>query len=59
MLPAPQLACGLATGPLLAGDVLAQPITVHNGMIWLPDQPGLGVRLAEHQLARYAGAWRY
>ncbi len=57
-LPAPPPACGLATGTLLAGDLLVQPVIIRNGAIRLPVQPGLGVRLDERQLARYAGEWR-
>jgi L-Ala-D/L-Glu epimerase len=56
-LPTP-LACGLATGPLLVGDLLAQPIVVRNGALYVPDHPGLGVRIDERQLALYAGGWQ-
>lgn len=57
-LPMPRLACGLATGVLLAADLLPHPIVVRNGAIQLPDQPGLGVRIDDLQIARYAGRWR-
>jgi o-succinylbenzoate synthase len=56
-LPMPSLACGLATGALLAADLLSQPIIVRNGAIQLPDEPGLGVHIDERQARRYAGRW--
>jgi o-succinylbenzoate synthase len=56
-LPMP-LACGLATGPLLVGDLLVQPIVVRNGALYVPDQPGLGVRIDERQVALYASGWQ-
>jgi o-succinylbenzoate synthase len=56
-LPAPPLACGLATGPLLAADLLAAPLVAHAGAMALPDAPGLGVALDERQIARYGGGW--
>ncbi|MEP7190466.1 MAG: enolase C-terminal domain-like protein, partial [Roseiflexaceae bacterium] len=56
-LPMP-LACGLATGPLLVGDLLTQPIVVRNGALYVPDQPGLGVRIDERQVALYASGWQ-
>ena len=56
-LPMP-LACGLATGTLLVGDLLVQPIVVRNGAIQLLDQPGLGVYLDQRQVALYASGWQ-
>jgi o-succinylbenzoate synthase len=56
-LPTP-LACGLATGPLLVGDLLAQPMIVRNGALYVPDQPGLGVCIDERQVALYASGWQ-
>jgi o-succinylbenzoate synthase len=56
-LPTP-LACGLATGPLLVGDLLAQPMVVRNGALYVPDQPGLGVCIDERQMALYASGWQ-
>ncbi|MEO7908202.1 MAG: enolase C-terminal domain-like protein [Roseiflexaceae bacterium] len=56
-LPTP-LACGLATGPLLVGDLLIQPIVVRNGALYLADQPGLGVHIDERQVALYASGWQ-
>ena len=56
-LPTP-LACGLATGTLLVGDLLVQPIVVRNGALCVPDQPGLGVSIDERQVALYASGWQ-
>jgi len=56
-LPMP-LACGLATGPLLVGDLLIQPIVVRNGALYVPEQPGLGVYIDERQVALYASGWQ-
>jgi len=56
-LPTP-LACGLATGTLLASDLLTQPIVVRNGALHIPDQPGLGVCIDERQVALYASGWQ-
>ncbi|MEK6688536.1 MAG: O-succinylbenzoate synthase, partial [Gemmatimonadota bacterium] len=46
-------ACGLATGSLLAADIIAQPLAVEGGLMPLPERPGLGVELDERALARY------
>jgi L-alanine-DL-glutamate epimerase-like enolase superfamily enzyme len=56
-LPTP-LACGLATSQLLVGDLLVQPMIVRNGALHVPDQPGLGVRIDERQVALYASGWQ-
>jgi L-Ala-D/L-Glu epimerase len=56
-LPTP-LACGLATGTLLVGDLLVQPIVVRNGALYVPEQPGLGVSIDERQVALYASGWQ-
>jgi o-succinylbenzoate synthase len=56
-LPTP-LACGLATGMLLVGDLLVQPIVIRNGAMQLPNQPGLGLAVDERQLALYASGWQ-
>lgn len=53
-LPRPIPACGLATGPLLASDLLMEPLLVRDGEMTLPAGPGLGVMLDKEQLARYA-----
>ena len=52
-LPSPTLACGLATGDLLATDLLASPLAIHDGRMRRPDTPGLGVRLDETMLERF------
>jgi o-succinylbenzoate synthase len=57
-LPDPPLACGLATGALLAGELIAKPLAIDESMMFLPNAPGLGVALNQRQLARYAGAWQ-
>ena len=51
-LPSPAPACGLATGDLLATDLLASPLPVRDGHMRLPETPGLGVRLDEEALKR-------
>ncbi|HJZ49046.1 MAG TPA: o-succinylbenzoate synthase [Roseiflexaceae bacterium] len=56
-LPTPR-ACGLATGALLVGDLLVQPVVVRNGAMQLPDHVGLGVHIDERQLALYASGWQ-
>ena len=53
-LPAPARACGLATGGLLATDLLATPLTARDGRMQRPDGYGLGVRLDEQAVQRYA-----
>jgi len=52
-LPAPVRACGLATAGLLATDLLATPLSV-GGRMQRPDGYGLGVRLDEQAVQRYA-----
>lgn len=58
ILSPPVPACGLATGPLLAADLLSEPLRAAGGMMRPPDGPGLGVALDEAQLGRFAGPWR-
>ena len=53
-LPSKGPACGLATGSLLAGDLVAQPLLVRDGRMPIPAGPGIGVELDEAKLARYA-----
>ena len=53
-LPAPVRACGLATGRLLATDLLETTLTVRGGCMQRPDGHGLGVRLDEEAVQRYA-----
>jgi o-succinylbenzoate synthase len=57
-LPPGGPACGLATGYLLAADLLARPLAIRRGRMELPDGPGLGVGLDESELARYGGIAR-
>jgi O-succinylbenzoate synthase len=42
-LPDPVRHCGLATAPLLAGDLVGEPLVPMRGFLRLPDAPGLGV----------------
>ena len=53
-LPSGARACGLATGSLLAGDLIRDPPAAHSGQMLLPDHPGLGVELDEKLLAQFA-----
>ncbi len=57
-LPEGSPACGLATGSLLADDLIVRPLAVRDGSMLLPDGPGLGVELDEAKLARYGGVTR-
>lgn len=58
LLPEPRPACGLATLPLLAGDVGRGCPAPKAGALALPDVPGLGVDLDEDALDRFAtGPW--
>ena len=58
LLPEPRPACGLATLPLLAGDLVRGCPTPEAGALALPDTPGLGVDLDEDALDRFAtGPW--
>jgi L-alanine-DL-glutamate epimerase-like enolase superfamily enzyme len=52
-LPAKGPAHGLATGSLLAADIVARPLAVRAGRMALPEGPGLAVELDEGALARY------
>ena len=50
-MPELRLGCELF-GPLrLAGDVVTEPLRVRDGMLQVPDGPGLGVTLDEDRLA--------
>jgi o-succinylbenzoate synthase len=53
-MPAPILVCGLATAGLLTDDLLLQPLSINNGVMPLPEAPGLGVQVDWARLARYA-----
>ena len=52
-LPPGSRACGLATGTLLAGDLVRNPPLTRAGEMDLPDGPGLGVDLDNELLARF------
>lgn len=47
------VAHGLATGGLLASDLLQQPLVVEGGRLRVPSAPGLGVALDAAAVARY------
>lgn len=55
----PLRACGLATAALLAGDLVRQPLRVADGVLHLPDRPGLGVDVDDDALARHQIAAAY
>ncbi|MCY3601978.1 MAG: o-succinylbenzoate synthase [Chloroflexi bacterium] len=58
LLPHPRPACGLATLPMLAGDVVRGCPTPDCAALALPDVPGLGVQLEDDALDRFAtGPW--
>ncbi len=58
LLPEPRPACGLATLPMLAGDVVRGCPTPDRGALALPDRPGLGVQLDDGAIGRFAtGPW--
>lgn len=57
-LPEGSPACGLATGSLLAADLVRQPLAVWEGRMALPEGFGLGVELDEEALAQHAVAQR-
>ncbi|MBI3246405.1 MAG: mandelate racemase/muconate lactonizing enzyme family protein [Deltaproteobacteria bacterium] len=54
-LPQDSPACGLATGDLLASDLLVRPLAVNDGRMQLPERPGLGVELDVAKLQSYSG----
>ena len=53
-LPADSPACGLATLDLLENDLIIERLDVVDGRMALPGRPGLGVRVDEEALGRYA-----
>lgn len=58
-LPPGGPACGLATGSLLAGDLITRPLEAQGGRMKLPSAPGLGIELDQRELEQYAcGRWR-
>lgn len=54
----PALPCGLATGPLLVGDLLTMPLAIVDGAMRVPSSPGLGVTLDEETVRGSAGPWQ-
>ena len=58
LLPAPRPACGLATLPLLAGDIVRGCPTPEAGAVPPADGSGLGVIVDDASLVRFAtGPW--
>jgi len=58
LLPEPRPACGLATLPLLSGDIARGFTAPEAGVLALPAAPGLGVTLDDAALDRFAtGPW--
>ena len=58
LLPDPRPACGLATLPLLVGDIVRGCPAPEAGALPLPPGPGLGVVLDDDALDRFAtGPW--
>jgi L-alanine-DL-glutamate epimerase-like enolase superfamily enzyme len=57
-LPGSGLAHGLATASLLESDLLAQPLRLERGRLYLPESPGLGVDLDEAAMTRYGDGWQ-
>lgn len=57
-LPEDGPACGLATGALLAGDIVIESLSVRESRMKVPRGAGLGVELDETTLAQYGGAER-
>lgn len=52
-LPAPGLACGLATASLLTTDLLTAPLAVREGRMRRPNAVGLGVQLDDEAVRRH------
>jgi o-succinylbenzoate synthase len=53
-LPPTNPACGLATGELLASDLLVRPLMVKDGLMQLPEGPGLGIEVDLLKLQSYS-----
>jgi o-succinylbenzoate synthase len=53
-VPTVTLACGLATGHLLADDLLLDELPIRSGFFAVPPGPGLGVQVDAMALNRYA-----
>jgi L-alanine-DL-glutamate epimerase-like enolase superfamily enzyme len=52
-LPRPTRACGLATGPLLVGDLIGDRLAVEGGTMSISPRPGLGVEVDPEQVLRF------
>ena len=57
-LPEDSPACGLATGSLLAGDIVIETLPVRESRMTVPRGSGLGVELDATTLAQYGGVER-
>ncbi|MDE2934690.1 MAG: o-succinylbenzoate synthase [Chloroflexota bacterium] len=58
LLPEPRPACGLATLPMLAGNIVRGCPTPDRGALALPGRPGLGVQLDDGALDLFGtGPW--
>ncbi len=58
LLPEPRPACGLATLPMLAGDIVRGCPAPDRGALALPGRPGLGVQLDDGTIDRFGtGPW--
>jgi len=53
VLPTGGPACGLASGSLLAGDLIDRALNVKDGQMELPAGPGLGVELDQGELKQF------
>ncbi|MGH3519960.1 MAG: muconate cycloisomerase family protein [Haloechinothrix sp.] len=53
-IPALTFGCELFGPLLLAEDIVVEPLRYSGGTLQVPDRPGLGVRLDEQQMARFA-----
>lgn len=59
LIPEPRPACGLDTLRFLEGDIVTGVPQVEGGELTVANRPGLGVKLDEDALERYAtGPWR-
>jgi muconate cycloisomerase len=45
--------CYLVGPTLYEEDILAEPLTIHDGMFHLPDRPGLGIEVDTRQLEKF------
>lgn len=52
-MPGTAPACGLATAPALVANLVVEPLLPRNGVVHLPDGPGLGVEVDLDELQRF------